>query len=180
MAGHGVGNLRDDADNAGIDEGEMNTVPMSSSIDCGRCSASNHVAAMTGKDARALYEQTAKFKQPSFMFACDFWDSPTRQLAMIADLSGKPAGLVPFDPFVVPCTVLIRKGLMAWHWVTVLTIGNGGSYRLHDGEREFEGVTIEQRFPETTIALACAIGGTGKLSWLWKLWGTVSWPIRKF
>jgi hypothetical protein len=153
------------------------TIAMRKNWDCGVVSAANHVAEMTGKDPERMYQEMIK-SQPSLPVFRDFWDSPTRQQSMIARLSDQPVGLVPINPLLVPSAVLIRVGLTLWHWVTILSVGHG-SYRWHDGLKEIDGQTIEQRFPGAVVILALAIGGTTPMPWKWRLWGWLTWPIRR-
>jgi len=153
------------------------TIPMKKTWDCGVISAVNHVATMTGKDPDRMYAEMIG-SQPRLPVFRDFWDSPTRQQSMITSLSGQPCGLVPIDPLIVPSAVLIRIGWTVWHWITILSVGHG-SYRWHDGLKEIDGKTIEQRFPGAVVIMALAIGGTGKMPLKWRLWGGLTWPIRR-
>jgi hypothetical protein len=147
-------------------------IPMKNQIDCGKISVSNHLETMLGWPAEQIYAKLPK--QPSWWPWCDFWDSPSRHFAMIEELTGQSAGLVPCDPLLVPSVVLLRLSWTAWHWVTVAAVGHN-TFIWHDGH-EMTNQTFQERFPGCKVILAYALGGVVPLPWYWRLWGRVtSW-----
>ena len=145
------------------------TIPMKNQYDCGPIAAVNHA------NKPEAYDEIAS-KQPTVPLLRDLWDSPSRMIANLEQISGQKAGLVPTDPLLVPCVCLVKQMGSWWyaHWITILSVDpSRGVYHWHDGKRE-----RDDPLP-WDIEMAIAIGGPGKLPWYWRLWGTVTWPIRR-
>ena len=145
--------------------------------DCGVVLLSNLAEILTGKSAATTYQEIIARYRP-FMgddIRADLWDSPTRHLRIIEDLTGQKAGLIP-DPLLIPCGVLLRLSWSVYHWVTVVGIAHGAA-TWHDGKK-LRTCTFQERFPGCSVVLAYAPGGVMPLPWYYRVWGWLtSWVV---
>lgn len=141
-------------------------VKMAKDYDCGNTAAANLLAYLSGGDAAAIRDQMTG--QPSWWPAADFYDSPTRMAKHLQKLSGQIVGTVPAHDL-IPCLVLVRVGLMTWHWVAVFGLQPSGTLCWHSGK----GLCMEPLPPEWKVSCCIAIGSTGKWPWWWQLWGKI-------
>lgn len=143
-------------------------ISMKKDYDCGRAAAANLAEKLTGRLATTIYGELTG--QPTWWPACDLWDSPTRMVRHLERLLSRPVGVIAAHDL-IPCVVLVRVDWRTWHWITCFGSTVEGKLIWHSGR----GLTMEPLPEEWRIELAIAPGGE-RLSWGWRLWGTLtSW-----
>lgn len=149
------------------------TVSMQRVSDCGPVAMANYLEAAIGSSAESAYNRImTEFKFPKDDgLVADLWDSPPRHFKVLEAITGQRVGVVEgFNASTSgPCVVLLRLGLISYHWVCLY---NGGVW--FDGKRVTSD-TFENRFPGARVVMAYSLGVSGRLPWYWSLW----WGLTK-
>ena len=144
-------------------------ISMRENRDCGLTAEANYLGEVLGThDPEGAYAMIRRdYGYPDGDgFRCDLWDSPTRHAHILAAMTGEHVGMIS-DPQRMPGIILVRKGLLTWHWVCRIS-----EHVWHDGYKARSGL-----ISGCSIVLGLAVDGdAGPLPWHWRLWGRLtSW-----
>ncbi len=142
---------------------------MTTDFDCEKTAIANLIAYLADGDAQPIKARIDG--QPTWYPACDLWGSPTRVGGILQKLTGQIVGTVPAHDL-MPCLVLVRTGLLTWHWVAAFGMQASGKLWWHNGKSAWLGPLPK----EWTVSCCLGVGSTGKWPWWWQLWGKlVDW-----